>query len=197
MLSFEADLWFDGSSARRRQAEGRFESVVSSLDGEIVRRALIPEISYHGVLGRIPVVHAAALVEHSNDHVLLLGEDLMFLRPAGQWTVPVVEELSTQEHELQADIDPGNLGSPVLALLDGLPLTGHNLLEGRLAIDDPDGYEEYYQAEERRPRNWDGVANMPWRVGCWDPYLKPTFVCTAYSQSSTWASGRTDGRNGA
>ena len=158
MLSFEADLWFGGSSARRQQAGRRFERVVSSLDGEIVRRALIPEISYHGILGRIPAVHAAALVEHSNDHVLLLGEDLMFLRPAGQWTVPVVEELSTQEHELQADIDPGNLGSPVLALLDGLPLTGHNLLEGRLTVDDPDGYEEYYQAEERR--HGTGMASL-------------------------------------
>ena len=158
MLSFEADLWFSGSSARQQQAERRFERVVRSLDGEIVRRALVPEISYHGVLGRIPAVHVAALVEHSNDHVLLLVDDLMFLRPAGQWAVPVVGELSGQEHELQTDIDPADLGSPVLALLDGLPLTGHNLLEGRLTVDDPDGYEEYYPAEERQ--HGTGMASL-------------------------------------
>lgn len=34
-------------------------------------------------------------------------------------------------------------------MLDGLPLTGHRLLDGRLIVDDPDGYEGAYQAQER------------------------------------------------
>lgn len=41
-------------------------------------------------------------------------------------------------------------GDPLVALFDGLPLTGHRLLDGRLDVDDPDGYEEAYQAGERR-----------------------------------------------
>ena len=40
-------------------------------------------------------------------------------------------------------------GTPVIALLDGMPLTGHVLLDGRLVVDDPDGYEDAYQAAER------------------------------------------------
>ena len=40
-------------------------------------------------------------------------------------------------------------GTPVIALFDGMPLTGHVLLDGRLDVDDPDGYEDAYQAAER------------------------------------------------
>lgn len=90
MLPFEADLWFNMTAVRRLQAERRFEHMVLSLGGEIVQRVRIPEISYHGILGRIPAVHASALVAQSRNHVLLLVEDLMFLRPTGQWAVPVV-----------------------------------------------------------------------------------------------------------
>ena len=158
MLPFEADLWFNRTSVRRLQAERRFEHMVLSLGGEIVQRVRIPEISYHGILGRIPAVHASALVAQSRNHVLLLVEDLMFLRPTGQWAVPAVGELASLDHEPQADIEPNDLGSPVLALLDGLPLTGHNLLEGRLVVDDPDGYEEYYPAEERQ--HGTGMASL-------------------------------------
>ena len=36
-----------------------------------------------------------------------------------------------------------------VALFDGIPLTGHRLLNNRVIVDDPDGYEAAYQAHER------------------------------------------------
>lgn len=41
------------------------------------------------------------------------------------------------------------MDEPIVALFDGLPLTRHRLLDGRLIVDDPDGYEERYQANQR------------------------------------------------
>ena len=38
---------------------------------------------------------------------------------------------------------------PLIALLDGMPLTGHRLLDNRVVVDDPDDYEAAYQAHER------------------------------------------------
>jgi hypothetical protein len=40
-------------------------------------------------------------------------------------------------------------GEPIVALFDGLPLTKHRLLDGRLIVDDPDEFESTYQAQER------------------------------------------------
>ena len=40
-------------------------------------------------------------------------------------------------------------GEPIVALFDGLPLTGHREISDRLIVDDPDGYEDAYQANER------------------------------------------------
>ena len=72
---------------------------------------------------------------------LILAEDVMFLRPTGQWAAPTAEDLAIEEIVDQADAEGRELGSPVVALLDGLPLNGHRLLEGRLVVDDPDDYE--------------------------------------------------------
>ena len=73
----------------------------------------------------------------------------MYLRPVGQCAIRVSEDMTetdTLEEEQQSELPQGE---PIVALLDGLPLTGHQLLDGRLIIDDPDGYESDYQAQER------------------------------------------------
>jgi len=41
------------------------------------------------------------------------------------------------------------VGPPVVALLDGLPMQNHELLAGRLEVDDPDGWEAGYEAKDR------------------------------------------------
>lgn len=38
---------------------------------------------------------------------------------------------------------------PLIALLDGLPLSNHALLAGRLVVDDPDGWDAEYEAKDR------------------------------------------------
>lgn len=148
LLPFEAELWFRESPRSRRQSEARFRDVVNSLGGEISRTSVIPEISYHGVLGKIPAARASQLVDQ-RDSQLVLCEDVMFLRPVGQCSVPATDDLADPDDlDVAARVsDP--LGNPVVALFDGLPLAGHSLLEGRLDLDDPDGYEDYYQAHQR------------------------------------------------
>ncbi len=73
----------------------------------------------------------------------------MFLRPVAQFAVPLGAE------EAAAAIE-GAIGGPledrepVVAVLDGLPLEGHELLRGRLWIDDPDGWAAEVPAAQRR-----------------------------------------------
>lgn len=157
LLPFEAELWFRNTMLHRRHAEARFRDVVNSLGGGIAKNSVIPEISYHGVLGRIPANRVSELVEQ-DDSQLIMCEDVMFLRPVGQCSVPATDDLA----DLGDVVLPGpgltELGDPVVALFDGLPLTGHNLLDGRLVLDDPDGYEEHYQANQRH--HGTGMASL-------------------------------------
>jgi hypothetical protein len=157
LLPFEAELWFRSTPLSRQQAEVRFRAVVSSMGGEIFQSSVIPEISYHGVLGRIPANRVSELVGQ-DDSQLVMCEDAMFLRPVGQFAVPATDELADPDDVVLLDGDPKGMGEPVVALFDGLPLTGHQLLDRRLVLDDPDGYEEGYQANQRH--HGTGMASL-------------------------------------
>ena len=147
-VPFEAELWFRQSANIRRLAASYIRAVVENLGGEIVQQCVLPEIAYHGVLGRIPLSHASEIIRQS-DVRLLSCEDIMQLRPVGQCAVLMRDDLSdADEFDNHVQLSPPQ-GEPIVALFDGLPLTGHRLLDGRLSIDDPDGFETAYQARER------------------------------------------------
>jgi hypothetical protein len=53
VVPFEVELWFESNSNRRqRQSEAYLGNVIDSLGGEIVQQCVIPQIAYHGVLGK-------------------------------------------------------------------------------------------------------------------------------------------------
>jgi len=148
VVPFEAELWFRRDPSRRRQALLYLDDIIGVLGGEIVQQCVIPEIAYHGILGKIPIDQATGIMARQ-DVKLLQCEDVMYLRPVGQCAIPISE--GVLETDISADAAHSDMpqGEPLVALLDGLPLTGHHTLKGRLIVDDPDGYESTYQARER------------------------------------------------
>lgn len=147
IVPFEAELWFRGMTERRQQAETYLRNVVGELGGQVLQQCVIPEIAYHGLLGSIPVNAVDAIVAQ-RDIKLLQCEDVMYLRPVGQCAIRALDDASEAE-VVQVAKRALPQGDPLVALFDGLPLAGHWLLDGRLIIDDPDGYERAYQARER------------------------------------------------
>ena len=150
LVPFAAELWFRNNEHRRQRVEEHVrEIIVQGLGGEVVQQCVIPEISYHAVLGRIPAYHVSEIIARREVR-LLQCEDMMYLRPVGHCTVPGPSEDSaetkTSREDKRSDLPHDD---PVVALFDGLPLTGHHLLDGRLVVDDPDGYESGYQARDR------------------------------------------------
>ena len=151
-VPFEAELWFRGDRTRREQAEAQLRNIIESLNGEVIRQCVIPDIAYHAVLGRIHRTQIQEFIESweaSLNMELLRCEDLMHLRPVGQCAVPISEDTAKTdalEQEPPPELPQGN---PVVALFDGMPLAGHKLLDERLIVDDPDGYESDYQARAR------------------------------------------------
>ena len=145
---FEAELWFREDEKRRQQAESHLRSIIASLDGEVVQQCVIPEIFYHGILGRIPSENANEII-NQQEVKLLECEGIMHLRPVGQCSIRIPDDVTDtepMEQEPQSDIPQGD---SIVAMFDGMPLTGHQKLDGRIFVDDPDGYEDAYQARER------------------------------------------------
>ena len=157
-VPFQAELWFRRSSERREQAEKLLRRTIESQQGEVIQQCVIPEIAYHAILGRLPCAHVQAITQNSEafrEIRLLQCEDMMHARPVGQCAVRIPEDsigesFSDDESRGFAFQTAVSGVAPVIALFDGIPLTGHKLLENRLIVDDPDAYESDYQASERK-----------------------------------------------
>ena len=151
-VSFEAELWCRRNESQRSDAGEQIHQVVEELGGEILRECVLEDIGYHAILGRIGIDRVKELLEQPTaypDLELFRCDQVMYFRPVGQCGVPIQDELAEFEPAGQPRPQSRVQGTPVVALLDGMPLTGHVLLDGHLVVDDPDEYEDAYQARER------------------------------------------------
>lgn len=145
----EIELWYREDPERRRIARDRVAGLVGGLGGQIVREATIGDIAYHALLARLPVAAVQPLLQEAGGHAELIHcESIQFFRATGQMAGIIVEDERVADP--QPPSAPDQLGDPVVALLDGVPLQNHNRLVGRLLIDDPDAYDAAYAANERR-----------------------------------------------
>lgn len=153
VVPFEAELWFRSDAKRRQVAETQLRTLIESMGGKVIQQCVISDIAYHAILARIHRSHIQDIIEQPaafQTIKLLQCEEIMHLRPVGQCSIPIFQDTSEAEgvpHGTQAGLPRDD---PIVALFDGIPLAGHQLLKNRLIIDDPDGYETAYQAHERR-----------------------------------------------
>lgn len=145
-VRFQAELWFRDEVAIRTQARDRVTALLSAERGTLVSECAIEEIHYHGILAELPIAAIQKLIR-APDAGLVLAEDVMFFRPCTQGALRPAPEEAGQSG--QARERPLPSGFPVVALLDGLPIENHALLEDRLVVDDPDGWSASYPVLHR------------------------------------------------
>ena len=111
----------------------------------MLRSALIGEIAFHGFLVELP---AAAISEvlAGDTPELVLSDRIMFFRPKAQ---PITDGVNDAEVVTQVDEAGASEKLPIVALLDGLLPQNHQRLQRRLVVDDPDGWENGYEAKDR------------------------------------------------
>ena len=149
MVPCEIELWHRGTGLQRRNARDRVVALVAALNGRMVAEGAVDEIAYHAVLAQLPVTSVGSLLEDNGDDIdLVQCEQIQFFRASGQSAATLSDDV---QHYGRAVL-PGELpaGTPVIALLDGLPLPAHRRLQGRLVVDDPDDFEEGYPPGRRR-----------------------------------------------
>ena len=149
-IPFEIELWYRKSPTRRRVAGAMVRDLISSLDGRVFNEHVIDEIEYHGLVGSISRQNAQTIVERIGrlrEIELLRCEDIMFVRPTGQCAAVTPERIVTTD--TRSDLKNQPVDEPLVALLDGMPLARHRLIDGRLMLDDPDEFAADYQPHEQ------------------------------------------------
>ena len=149
----EVELWYRQDPEQRSRAEKRVSDLVEGLNGQVVDRADIPEISYHALSVRLPETSVRPIFEAGDSDIALVQcEQIQFFRASGQMSASLAGERQDRDEQALGEEPTG--GTPVVALLDGLPLQAHRLLQGRLVVDDPDHFGDDYSANTR----WHGTA---------------------------------------
>lgn len=148
-VEFEVELWLRRDPVRRAQAIADLTADLQDAGGELVHESVRPEIGYHGALARVP---AARLADAVSRHKVLWmrSGSVRFFHAVGQFAAVASEEgaLEPMAPAASGRPLPGD-APPRLAVLDGVPLSGHELLAGRMVLDDPDGFEGLTSASSR------------------------------------------------
>ncbi len=148
IVHFEMELWFKNDAAKRDQTEKYIRSLIQTEKGKIISQAVIPDVAYHGLLGELPINAIKKFKSDSNTR-LLRCDYIMYFRPVGQCAAKINDNQTLPSTDSSRYSILPKREQPVVALLDGLPLTNHRLLDGRLIIDDPDNWAAAYTADER------------------------------------------------
>ena len=134
----EAELWFHDDVERRAAAYRRIEEAVAHAGGSIIDHAIIEDIRYEVVLIDLPCLEIERLIAREEIH-LAICDDIMLLCPQSSLDVPERDNETESGEALAAELPDDR--PPIAALLDGIPVQNHQLLDGRLDVDDPDDFE--------------------------------------------------------
>ena len=153
----EVEFWYREDKDRRRRVEADFIAEIKALGGVLLESTDIGPIRYHAALVKVPPNVVEKIIEHP-DVSLAKHEETMFLRSQSLVGEPCAETESFPGEEANRPV-PDELNPPVAALLDGVPMTGHDRLAGRLDLDDPEDFaDEYGSAGEQR--HGTGMASL-------------------------------------
>jgi hypothetical protein len=143
----EIEFWYRDDEVTRAAAQRRATEMLVSSGGTVIASSDRREVAYHALLADIPMTMVdRVLAEGPGSFDLLTTESIMMVSPSRPMSFPAADP--SDEAVLSFD-ETLPAGMPRVALLDGLPLANHVVLEGRLVIDDADDRAANYPAAQR------------------------------------------------
>lgn len=147
-VKFEIELWHRRTSEARASSIEEVGNLIVEKGGRVISQCAIGEIAYNAILAELPPQEISNILANQNTE-LARSDSVMFFRPTGQMIVEP-GEFEAENEILETEGKPLPTLPPIAGILDGLPLSNHELLENRLIIDDPDGWEHSYLAADRK-----------------------------------------------
>lgn len=148
-IRFEIELWFRSSTDKRQEAEEAVRNILTKYGGRVLKSCVFEQIAYHSLKVECPAEEIRRMLENTphEENELINADQIMWIRATGQMIAKAIEE---EGEELDLELTDEPSGSPIIALLDGLPMANHSLLQNRLIINDAEGYENMYPVDMRR-----------------------------------------------
>lgn len=145
LVRLEIELVYRRRPEVGQQRETEIQQEVLAHGGQIVSRCRIDDIAYHALLVDLPVAAVRRIAERSTDGIAAL-EPVLHIRP--QSVASSIEVAEAEDG--QAGLPGQPSGSPILALLDGVPVAAHSLLKDYLTVDDQFDLEKDVPVEQRK-----------------------------------------------
>ncbi len=137
LVPLEIELVFRASPDAGAISEATVVEAIGQSGGRLLSRVRLDDIAYHAILAELPVAAIRTVVERAPGSLAGV-EPIMHIRPQS-----VVTEIDTNDL-LPAAPAPAMgpvTADPILALLDGVPVAGHPLLQPHLSVEDHFGLE--------------------------------------------------------
>lgn len=135
LIPLELELVYRRSTSRASEARSIVEQKVLDVGGRIIGHSRLNAIHYEAILVEVPRSVVGDVLAFSLAGLAAVDE-VMHIRPQAAATVLDFDET---DRLLAPPPLPGaqtQLGEPILALLDGVPMVGHSLLSRHLSVDD-------------------------------------------------------------
>jgi hypothetical protein len=146
-IRLEIELVFRQSEIRAIEVERDLRNAVVLQEGRVISRCRITDIGYHAILVELTIATVNGILQGAGSSIAEI-DTVMHIRPQS-----VATQIETGEAEEIAEnmaIEPiAENQSPILALLDGVPVAQHPLLAGMLNVDDQFGLEQFAQVADR------------------------------------------------
>lgn len=133
LVRLEVELVYRVQDRVANEQEANVRAAINARGGRIVSQARIVDIGYHALLADIPAWAVREIVERRSEGIAGL-EPIQHIRPQSASTS--IELGDVVEEEVTPIAQP-ELGEPILALLDGVPVAAHRLLNRHIDLDDP------------------------------------------------------------
>lgn len=132
LVTLEIELVFRGADRLAAEGEEEVRAAVAARGGQVISSARLPDIAYHALLVDLPVRAVREILARELEGLSGL-DPVMHIRPQSVASSIEVEDIGAAgEVEIA-----GNLGDPIAALIDGVPLAAHPLLGRHVVLDDP------------------------------------------------------------
>ena len=155
VIDFEIELHFWTSEDRRVRSFREVVQKIENAGGSVGQSICMEDIAFHALKATLPISSIDSLVNHdwrleephSELPPVFQSESIRYFRPIGQH---IDTEGEIYEDTLEVRLKPVESNEPpVLALLDGAPFQYHQLLDNRIAFDDPCNFLEKYEVSQQ------------------------------------------------
>ncbi len=130
-VRLEIELVYRASADVGAEREADVRAAIVARDGRVISQCRLDDVAYHALLAELPVWAVREIIERVPAGIAGL-EPVMHVRP--QSVASTIEVADPTEPGRGRE--EGALGTPILALLDGVPVAAHAQLAAHLVLDD-------------------------------------------------------------